>query len=538
MSDVARATGAIERLDADVVVLGSGVAGMTAALGATPLTVHLVTKARLESGSSLWAQGGVAAAMGSGDSPELHAADTVAAGAGLVDPEVAEIVTRDGLLAVQRLIEIGTEFDRGQRGELALGHEAAHSRRRILHAGGDATGAALVHALAERVREAPAVELFDRAFAERLVIDRERGGRVAGVLVRHADGALRFHAAPRVVLATGGLGQLYRYTTNPREATGDGLLLAAAAGARLVDLEFVQFHPTALAVARDPLPLLTEALRGEGAILVDETGDRFMPGEHPDAELAPRDVVARAIWRRREAGRTILLDAREAVGESFPQRFPQVYAACHEASIDPRRQPLPVVPAAHFMMGGVAVDDDGATSVPGLWACGEVASTGVHGANRLASNSLLEALVFGARVATELRAAQLPAPPADLELPPDRGDADWPGRGDLHREVRELAWSRLGLVRDEPGILAALERLGRIWQLLPPGASETRSLTAAGLLVGQAALRRRESRGAHYRSDHPVTRESWRFRQFCTAEVRRDGIHCRFESTASGREVG
>ncbi|HLF57535.1 MAG TPA: FAD-binding protein, partial [Thermoanaerobaculia bacterium] len=267
----------MERTDADLVVLGTGVAGLTAALGAEGLSVRLLTKTALESGSSPWAQGGVAAAVGEGDSPELHAADTVAAGAGLVDPEVAEIVARDGVLAVRRLIEIGTEFDRGVRGELALGREAAHSRRRILHAHGDATGAELVRALAERVRRARHVVLHDRAFAVRIVVE---AGRVAGVVARHADGRVVFHTAPRVVLATGGLGQVYRYTTNPPEATGDGLLLAAELGARLVDVEFVQFHPTALAAATDPLPLLTEALRGEGAILIDELGDRFMPAEH------------------------------------------------------------------------------------------------------------------------------------------------------------------------------------------------------------------------------------------------------------------
>ncbi len=516
---------AIERLTADVVVVGTGVAGMTAALGAAPLAVHLVTKTDLESGSSLWAQGGVAVALGHEDSPELHAADTVAAGAGLVDPEVAEIVTRDGVLAIRRLIEIGAEFDRGGRGELAFGREAAHSRRRILHAGGDATGAELVRTLARRVRAAAGITIFDRAFAEQLVVER---GRIAGVLVRHPDGRRRLHLAPRVVLATGGLGQLYRYTTNPSEATGDGLLLAAAAGARLVDVEFVQFHPTALAVARDPLPLLTEALRGEGSVLVDESGERFVAAEHPDGELAPRDVVARAIWRRLADGHRAFLDTRQAIGERFPERFPQVFAACRAAGIDPRREPLPVVPAAHFMMGGVAVDDAGGASLPGLWACGEVSSTGAHGANRLASNSLLEALVFGARVAAELRAA--PAPAAAVVAPPlPPAAVDWRGGGELRRTVRELAWASLGLVRDAYGLDGALARLATLWRELPAGASETRSLVAAATLVGAAARRREESRGAHFRSDFPAPREAWRFRQFLTASVVADGVVPQFE---------
>ena len=527
--------GGPDRLDADVVVVGTGVAGMTTALGARGQRVHLLTKTALESGSSVWAQGGVAAAVGAGDSAERHAADTVAAGAGLVDPEVAEIVTRDGVLAIDRLIEIGAEFDRGERGELALGREAAHSRRRILHAHGDATGAELVRALARRVRRTRRVRLFDRAFAERLVV---AGGRLAGVLVRHDDGRVVLHRAPRVVLATGGLGQLYRFTTNPAEATGDGLWLAAALGARLVDVEFVQFHPTALAVAADPLPLLTEALRGEGALIVDDRGERFLAAEHPGAELAPRDVVARGIWRRRAGGRQVFLDARAAVGERFAQRFPSVFAACAAHGIDPRCEPMPVVPAAHYHMGGVAVDEWGRASVAGLWACGEAASTGVHGANRLASNSLLEALVFGARVAESLLGAAAPVARGPIAAAAARGAGD-PRRlaGEIRAEVRELAWNRLGLVRDRGGLDAALARLGELWGELPEGASEARSLVTAATLVASAARRREESRGAHYRSDFPVAREEWRYRQFLTAAAGERGLAVRFEPRPVAEEV-
>jgi L-aspartate oxidase len=503
-----------DRIEADLVVLGTGVAGLTAALGSGGLAVHLLTKSALESGSSPWAQGGVAAAMGRGDAPELHAADTVAAGAGLVDPEVADIVARGGVLAIRRLIEIGAEFDRGERGELEFGREAAHSRRRILHAHGDSTGAELVRALGARMRSERRIELFDRTFAEQLVLQH---GRIAGVVARHADGRRVFHAAPRVVLATGGLGQLYTHTTNPAEATGDGVLLAAEVGARLVDVEFVQFHPTALAVDRDPLPLLTEALRGEGATLLDERGERFMRGEHEGAELAPRDVVARAIWKRLALGR-VYLDARTAVGERFPERFPSVFAACQEAGIDPRRDLLPVVPAAHYFMGGVAVDIWGRSTVPGLWACGEVASTGVHGANRLASNSLLEALVFGARVADSALAvaadglAVTPAPPPGVDDP--RGAAP-----EIRHEVRRLAWERLGLVRDAAGLAGARERLAALWRELPRGASEARSLIAVGTLIAAAALRREESRGAHFRTDFPAPSERWRCRQVVEVDV-------------------
>ncbi|MCM2268592.1 MAG: L-aspartate oxidase [Thermoanaerobaculia bacterium] len=516
----------VERREADLVVVGTGVAGLTAALGADGARVHLLSKGGLESGSSPWAQGGVAAAVGRGDSPELHAADTVAAGAGLVDPEVAEIVTRDGVLAVRRLVEIGAEFDRGARGELALGREAAHSRSRIVHAGGDKTGAELVRTLAERVRREPRIELFDRAFAARVVTE---GGRVAGLLARHRGGRWIFHASPRVVLATGGLGQLYRYTTNPAESTGDGLLLAAEAGARLVDVEFVQFHPTALVAARDPLPLLTEALRGEGATLLDGDGRRFMPDEHADAELAPRDVVARAIWRRLAAGQRVVLDATRALGERLPARFPQVYAACREAGFDPRIEPLPVVPAAHYFMGGVAVDAFGRASVEGLWACGEAASTGVHGANRLASNSLLEALVFGARVAAS--AADLPARPRPLPVvaaPPDLDPIA--AAPELRRELRELAWSALGLVRDGDGLAAAWSRLDALWSELPAGASEVRNLVGAARCIAEAAHRRRESRGAHYRTDFPHSRAEWQTRQAFVATVETTGVRLDFEA--------
>ena len=516
----------VERIEADLVVVGTGVAGLTAALGVEGLRVHLLTKSALVSGSSPWAQGGVAAAVGRGDSPELHAADTVAAGAGLVDREVAEIVARDGVLAVRRLVEIGAELDRDAGGELELGREAAHSRRRILHAGGDATGAELVRALGRRALRTDGVRLFDRAFVAHLVI---ADGRVAGALVRHAGGRWVFHASPRVVLASGGVGQLYRSTTNPVEATGDGLLLAAEAGARLVDVEFVQFHPTALAIARDPLPLLTEALRGEGAKLVDAEGRRFMPEEHPDAELAPRDVVARAIWRRQLGGGRVYLDATEALGDRLPARFPQVFAACREAGFDARVDRLPVVPAAHYFMGGVAVDRWGRANVPGLWACGEAASTGVHGANRLASNSLLEALVFGARVAAsageqDVRHGRAEAPPEPVDLDPFTAAAA------LRQELRDLAWRSLGLERDGAGLAAAHERLGAMWRSLPAGASETRNLVAAALCIAAAAERRHESRGAHFRRDFPQPREAWKSRQVLVAALDESGVSVRFES--------
>ncbi|MEO7796078.1 MAG: L-aspartate oxidase [Thermoanaerobaculia bacterium] len=529
----------IERRRADVVVIGTGVAGLACALELEGRSVDLLTKTTLSSGSSLWAQGGVAVAMGAGDSPELHAADTVAAGAGLVDPAIAELLAEEGVTAVRRLIELGAEFDRSAKGELDFGREAAHSRRRILHAHGDSTGAELVRALAERVRAVPWVQLFEGAFAAELVVAMEGTDRepaVVGVLVRHSDGRLVLHEATQVVLATGGLGQLFRFTTNPPESTGDGLALAAAAGARLVDLEFVQFHPTALAVDLDPLPLLSEALRGEGATLINDAGVRFMPAEHADAELAPRDVVARSIWKQLAGGHKVFLDGRQAIGEHFPAQFPTIFANCRQAGIDPRVELMPVVPAAHYFMGGVAVDEWGRASLPGLWACGEVSATGVHGANRLASNSLLEALVFGSRVAEAIGASSRREPEpgaavAALGPLPDGAAAEVDPIGafaDLRQEIRALAWERLGLVRDAAGLESAKRRFAEVLGRLPAAPSEVRNLAIVGALVAASALHREESRGAHFRTDFPRPAEAWRFRQFLEVDLSGGGVAVRF----------
>jgi L-aspartate oxidase len=498
----------------EVLVVGTGAAGLTAALGCKPLRVTVLTKARLGfGGSSPWAQGGVAAAMGPDDAPALHAADTLAAGAGLNDPRVVDILTAEGPGRMEALLALGAHFDLDQTGSFALGREAAHSRRRILHAR-DATGAEIVRTLVEAVRHAPEIRVVDQAFAVDLVME---DGAVVGVSAVHDDGRRMLYLAPAVVIATGGLGQLYLHTTNPPEATGDGLAMAARAGARLVDLEFVQFHPTALATGADPMPLLTEALRGEGAILVNEAGDRFMAGEHPDRELAPRDVVARAIWSQLMAGHEVYLDARAAVGDEFPEHFPTVYRLCQEHGLDPSVEPIPVAPAAHYHMGGIAVDERGRASLPGLWACGEVAATGAHGANRLASNSLLEALVFGARVAEDLLAG----------LPAVR-DRRWisygsvpavsaPGDAELIAAVRRLMWEKVGLVRDEAGLSAALDELNGLAAGHPGAAGEARNLLWVARLVTAAALARQESRGGHFRSDFPEVDPAWQRRLFLVA---------------------
>jgi L-aspartate oxidase len=500
----------MSRLDAvrecDVVVLGAGAAGLSVALGLAGRRVDVLAKGRLgRTGNSPWAQGGVAGALGAADSPALHAADTLAVAGELGDPDAVARLTAEGPERLRHLLGLGARFDRDARGELDLAREAAHSRARVLHAR-DATGAEVVRALGEALRSRGGLAVFEESLALDLVTD---AGRVAGVLVRHAEGAVVLHRARAVVLATGGIGQVFSRTTNPAEATGDGLALAWRAGAPLADVEFVQFHPTALDSGADPMPLLTEALRGRGARLVDETGGRLLAGEN--AELLPRDVVARGIWAALAAGRRAFLDAREAVGDAFAEEFPTVFEACRAHGLDPRREPIPVAPAAHYHMGGVAVDLDGRTGLPGLWAAGEVACTGVHGANRLASNSLLEALVFGSRVARSVAEA-LPhssRPASDLVLPPAAAPATAP---DAVRALRALAWDELGLVRRAEGLGRALSRLDALERQIPPGAVEARSLATVARLVATAALARSESRGAHFRADRPGSDPSWRRR--------------------------
>ncbi|MGE7413125.1 L-aspartate oxidase [Methylobacterium tarhaniae] len=472
-----------------VVVVGAGVAGLATALRLAPLPVTLLASAPLgEETATAWAQGGIAAAIGADDDPALHAADTLAAGAGLSDPEVARRVAEAGPGLVEWLTGLGLAFDRGPDGALALGLEAAHGRRRIVKAGGDATGAAVLRVLARAAGSCPSVTVVvGRAAA--LMQDAE--GRVTGLVARTGRGCVALPARA-VVLATGGLGGLYRSTTNPAGAVGSGLVLAARAGAVLRDPEFMQFHPTAIAVrSSGPLPLATEALRGEGAILIDADGGRVMAGI-AGAELAPRDVVARAIALRTGRGEAVFLDARHL---DVARRFPTVAALCRAAGLDPAARPIPVRPAAHYHMGGIRVDGRGRSSLPGLWACGEVAATGLHGANRLASNSLLEAMAFAALIAADLQGLQArgmvtgggPEPASAHDAPMDRHALP---------EIRALMEAEVGLVRHAAGLTRATGRLAALARL---GSAEA----TAGLLVAAAALGREESRGAHWRADHP-----------------------------------
>ena len=501
-----------------VVVVGAGLAGLMTALKLAPHPVLLLTPTPLGEGSaSAWAQGGVAAALGDGDTPEQHAADTVAAGAGLVDPAIALLVATEGPARVRELLTLGVPFDLDAAGAFLLALEAAHGRTRVARVKGDLAGRAIMETLIAALRRATHVECVEGASLQALLQDStgrvvgvacELSGEVSGEVNDAANGnvqpELRYFHGAATVLATGGLGGLYAVTTNPDTAQGVALAAGWRAGAQLRDLEFVQFHPTALDVRQRPAPLVTEALRGHGAVLVNADGQPFMQRYHPAGDLAPRDVVARAIHAERVAGRGTALDARTAVGAAFPEEFPTVFAACQAAGIDPRVQPIPVAPAAHYHMGGLVTDAQGRTTLPGLYAVGECASTGLHGANRLASNSLLEALVFAHRAAQQLRVELVGVEGATVEAPAVVPAAHLPeySSGHLPEPALQLLRERMsrdaGLVRSAEGLQGLLDFIAG----LAATYGEANPLVAARL-VATAALQRQESRGGHYRSDYP-----------------------------------
>lgn len=467
------------------VIIGAGLAGLVTALYLAPEPVVLLSSAPLgtEACSAL-AQGGLAASLGCDDGPDLHLADTLAAGDGLCHEATARRAVEAAPKAIHDLERFGVAFDRGPDGALQLALEAAHSRRRIVHAAGDAIGRELVRALAAAVRRASSITVLEEMEARRLIVE---AGAITGVLAVGRAGPVGLPTS-RVVLATGGIGGLFRDTTNPPGSIGHGLALAASAGAELADLEFVQFHPTALDDPRRPMPLVSEAVRGEGAVLVDEGGARFL-ADTPGGELAPRDVVARAIWHQLAAGHRVFLDARKSLGPSFGKRFPAIAQLCREAGIDPAAEPIPVRPAAHYHMGGVAVDAAGRSSLDGLWACGEVACSGLHGANRLASNSLMEAAVTAGWVAESVAGAS-PGCRRRLfsTLVPPRPDPSC---------IRPVVSHALGITRNGETLREAAAALLSI-----AADNEAASDPAvAALMIAIAALRREESRGSHYRSD-------------------------------------
>jgi L-aspartate oxidase len=543
------------RRDADVVVVGSGVAGVTTVLAirrALPAArILLVTKSVLDDGSTRWAQGGIAAALGPGDTPEQHLADTLTAGAGICDERAVRALVTEGPDAVHRLIALGAEFDREPAGPLSLTREGGHLRRRIAHAGGDATGAEISRALLAALADAGTaaqLEVIEHALALDLL--RTADGRAAGLTLHvlgegQADGVGAVHA-PAVVLATGGFGQVYSATTNPAVSTGDGVALALRAGALTTDLEFIQFHPTVLWLGPDSRgrqPLISEAVRGEGAVLIDGTGRRFMAGQHPLADLAPRDVVAKAIMREMVASGTdhVYLDGRHLGEAVWHRRFPTILASCLSFGMDPVTEPIPVVPAAHYASGGVRTDLHGLTSVPGLYACGETACTGVHGANRLASNSLLEGLVFAERIAAHL-----------AQRPPQRVAGGQAGRAAgvdpagtrapvllepaIVRPLQQLMSASAGVLRSGDGLAAARAGLAELaGQGCDKPSAEAWQATNLHLLataIVTAALARQETRGSHWREDFPGTSEAWRGHLLLTLGAH--GVDSVFEAVAGG----
>lgn len=525
----------------DLLVVGSGIAGLYAALQASErgARVLVITKGSTHEANTRFAQGGIAAAVGRDDSPESHLADTIRAGDGLVDEFAAQVLVDAAVDRVADLVRYGVRFD-ATNGEVALGREAAHSHPRILHAGGDATGLEIELSLVT-LAERRGVEIVEHALAEQVLVER---GVAVGVEVLHwQTGEVRTYRAPRIVLATGGVGQMYRYTTNQQVSTGDGIALAYRSGAEVMDLEFTQFHPTALHLPGEPIFLISEAVRGEGARLLNTNGHRFMPDYHPDTELAPRDIVARATFREMEAtgAAHVWLDITDRDGGWLAARFPSIFRRCQEAGIDMAREPIPVAPAAHYTMGGVRTNTHGETTLPGLFAVGEVACTGVHGANRLASNSLLETIVFARRAVTRLfdTEASPPPPPTPtpdaIALPTTAPDS---GGGDAEALATELSlpalqqamWSQVGIERDGTRLREAVRRFAH-WDMaeaarteqvragqphagqpLDRAGHELRALLTCARLAASAALLRRESRGAHYRTDYPEHDPQWRRR--------------------------
>ena len=498
----------------DVLVLGSGIAGLYTAIKASEqFQVTVLTKKKIEESNTEHAQGGIAVALDVEDSPTLHFEDTLSAGAGLCDPLNVRILVEEGLTCVEELMGLGAQFDR-QDGALAFTREGAHSQRRILHAQGDATGWEIERALVAKVKENSKVTALEGRFVVDLL--ENHSGEIVGALVLNEEtGEFEGYLANAVVIATGGIGQVYRFTTNPSVATGDGMAIAIRAGASLMDMEFVQFHPTALLIPNAPRFLISEAVRGEGAHLINAAGLRFMENV-PGKELAPRDIVARAIWQEMNSG-PVYLDFRPIGFKLILERFPTIYQTCLNHGVDVSTTPLPVAPAAHYMMGGIATNSFGETNLPHLYAAGECACNGVHGANRLASNSLLDGLVFGARIVEQIRDKFNTKRPSWEDVLCPEGNFERSGMNelvkkiddrDLRKRIQELMWNSVGILRNEVGLEKATELL-MAWErddlsMNCVGDFETANLLTVGVAIAKAAKDRLESRGAHYRTDYPL----------------------------------
>jgi L-aspartate oxidase len=466
--------------------------------------VIILTKSREEASNSFRAQGGIAAAIGEDDSPELHLKDTLRTGMDMCDPETVACMVQMAPQTIQLLTDLGTPFDRnGSR--LALGREGSHTVSRILHVKGDSTGAGITSSLLKQVLRHVNIGMKAHTMVADLVV---KDGACAGVVTVDKEHDPIFYLARKgIVLATGGCGQVYRYTTNDLVSTGDGFAMAYRAGVKLMDMEFVQFHPTALAVEQNPMFLVSEAVRGEGAVLVNDRGEAFMKRYHDWRDLAPRDVVSRAIYTEAQQGRSVYLDATR-IGKCFKDRFPTIYRQAIYYGIDPERDLIPVTPAAHFIMGGIRTDLNGQTSLPRLFACGEVACTGVHGANRLASNSLLEAAVFSQRVAAKLSTyAEREWEIGDFALPTLCKDNQT--EEVLKHQIREIMWKHAGIVRSSQDLQTGLALLEEVEKWIEPGMYECRNMLIVAQIIMKAALWREESRGGHYRRDYPETRSNW-----------------------------